>query len=111
MRNFVFVIPAALIIFAGFPVLQVFLSKKDNKWLGLLLPAICFCAALAGSGYQVYEWSASGDGGAFGWIGSSVAFFFTYNIPTVILLVIYFACRGKQRRKQALDKMNIQDLE
>ena len=32
------------------------------------------------------------------------------NIPTAVLLAIYFACRTKQRRKKQLDKMNIQDL-
>ena len=32
------------------------------------------------------------------------------NIPTLILLAIYFACRGKQRRNKRLDKMSIQDL-
>lgn len=108
-----FLVPAALVIFAGFIVLQIFLSKKDNKWLGLMLPIICFCIALAGSVYQIYEWSATGYGNtatsAFGWVSVTAAFFFT-NIPTVILLVIYFACREKQRRKKALDKMNVQDL-
>lgn len=114
MSNIAFFVPAALAIFAGFILLQIFLSKKDNKLLGLILPIICFCVALAGSGYQIYEWSATNYGNtaasAFGWVGATAAFFFTYNIPTVILLVIYFACRGKQRRKKALDKMNVQDL-
>lgn len=32
------------------------------------------------------------------------------NIPTFVLLAIYFACRGKQHRNKQLDKMNIQDL-
>lgn len=30
-----------LLIFAGFVWLQVFLSKKKNKWLGLILPFLC----------------------------------------------------------------------
>lgn len=114
MIKIAFFVPAALVIFTGFILLQIFLSKKDNKWLGLMLPIICFCVAVAGSGYQIYEWSATTYGNtntsAFGWVGAAAAFFFTYNIPTVILLVIYFACRGKQRRKKALDKMNVQDL-
>lgn len=109
-----FLFPAALVIYAGFIVLQIFLSKKDNKWLGLMFPIICFCIALAGSGYQIYEWSATTYGNTnssvFGWVGATAAFFFTYNIPTVILLGIYFACRSQQRRKKALDIMNVQDL-
>ncbi|NPV90258.1 MAG: hypothetical protein HPY50_05750 [Firmicutes bacterium] len=71
ISNILIVIPTALIIFAVLIFLQVFLSKRNNKWLGLMLPIICFCVALAGSGYQVYEWSTSADGGAFGWISSS----------------------------------------
>ena len=34
-----------------------------------------------------------------------------YNIPTLILLAIYFACREKFRRKKEMDRMNAQDLE
>lgn len=32
------------------------------------------------------------------------------NIPTAILLVIYFACRSSRNNRQEIDKMNIQDL-
>ena len=32
------------------------------------------------------------------------------NIPTIILMVIYLACRENLRRKNGLDRMNIQDL-
>lgn len=32
------------------------------------------------------------------------------NIPTLILLAIYFVCRERQKRNRQLDKMNIQDL-
>jgi len=100
VKNIAFVVPAALVILAGFILLQIFLSKRDNKWLGLILPIICFCVAIAGSGYQIYEWSATAYGttaSAFGWAGATAAFFFAYNIPTVILLVIYFACRRKTK--------------
>ena len=32
------------------------------------------------------------------------------NIPTAVLLVIYFACREKFRRRSELDKTRIEDL-
>ena len=32
------------------------------------------------------------------------------NIPTAVLLVIYFACREKFRRRSEVDKMRIEDL-
>lgn len=37
--------------------------------------------------------------------------FLRFNIPTVILLAIYLAGRGKIRSKKQLDKMHIQDLD
>lgn len=36
--------------------------------------------------------------------------FIIYNIPTVILLAIYGACREKIKKIQEIDKMNIIDL-
>jgi hypothetical protein len=32
------------------------------------------------------------------------------NIPTLILLAVYFSCRGKVRRKSEVEKMHISDL-
>jgi hypothetical protein len=32
------------------------------------------------------------------------------NIPTFILVAIYFACRGKQKKKNEVEKMQINDL-
>ena len=37
--------------------------------------------------------------------------FLVGNIPTVIYLLIYFACRETQKRRRLLEKMNIQDLD
>ena len=48
-----------------------------------------------------------------GWeiVSTFLIVFLLYNIPTLVLLVIYFACRGKYRRRREIDKMNAQDLE
>lgn len=40
------------------------------------------------------------------WLGTLVL----GNIPTVVLLAIYAACREKQRKRSELDKMEIDDL-
>jgi hypothetical protein len=37
--------------------------------------------------------------------------FLISNIPTIVLLGIYFGCREKMKLRSQLDKMNIQDLE
>lgn len=114
MRTIATLFPATLVVIPGFILLQIYLSKKGNKWLGLILPVIFFCIAAAGSGYQIYEWSLTNyenpNVSVFGWVGEATAYFFTYNIPTVILLLIYFFSRRKHRHKKALDKMNLQDL-
>ena len=38
------------------------------------------------------------------------AAFITANIPTIVLLAIYFACREKRKRRRELEKMKLQDL-
>lgn len=78
--------------------LQIFLSKKENKWLGLILPIIFFTLSiLAALGTPL--------------IKSSIANFLFWNIPTAILLTIYASCRGNKKHKKDLEKMNIQDLQ
>ena len=44
----------------------------------------------------------------FGLIAST---FLMANIPTGVLLGIYIGCREKKKRKKALERMSIQDLE
>lgn len=75
----------------GIVLLQIFLSRTERKWPGLVLPVISF---LFGFLY-LYNMSA----GTLIW-----QVFFVWllgNIPTIIFLAIYFACRPK--RKQTAD--------
>ena len=75
----------------GIVLLQIFLSRTERKWPGLILPIISF---LFGFLY-LYNMSA----GTLIW-----QVFFVWllgNIPTIIFLAIYFACRPK--RKQTAD--------
>ncbi|NLT14556.1 MAG: hypothetical protein GXY05_09465 [Clostridiales bacterium] len=96
-----------LAITAGVILLQIFLSKKENKWLGLILPFITFaCSLLTVLSITITDGMTGRD--VFRLIASA---FFISNIPTVILLAIYFAFRGKIKQKKALERMNIQDLE
>jgi len=101
MRTLVF-----LLFIAGVIVLQVFLSKKESKWPGLVLPIIAFLFGLL---YPL-NMIAPSEGVNAGFIFQMILVWLLGNIPTIVLLTIYFACRGKQRRNKQLDKMNIQDL-
>ena len=87
----------------GLVVLQVFLSKRESKWPGLILPLLSFLYSL------VMALSAVAYNGVIPW-GPILASLILGNIPTVILLAIYFACREKFRKRSELDKMHINDL-
>ena len=87
----------------GLVVLQVFLSKRESKWPGLILPLLSFLYSL------VMALSAVAYNGGIPW-GPILASLILGNIPTVILLAIYFACREKFHKRSELDKMNISDL-
>ena len=87
----------------GLVVLQVFLSKRESKWPGLILPLLTFLYSL------VMVCSVTAYEGGIPW-GAILASLILGNIPTVMLLAIYAACREKHRRRSEMDKMNIADL-
>ena len=112
---------------AGVIVLQIFLSKKENKWAGLILPFISFgisIMALLGVllfsvntgtmtttvNGEIVEQTTEQIVNMSSIIASAIYTFLLCNIPTGILLAIYAACRGKQNRQRALNKMSAQDL-
>lgn len=95
-----------LALLAGIVVLQVFLSKLQSRWFGLILPAITLCfSVLMVLGIGIYQGMSGGEVAVL--IGGT---FVMGNIPTIVLLAIYFGCREKIKAKSQLDKMNIQDL-
>lgn len=96
-----------LVLLVGGVFLQIFLSRKESKWLGLILPAITFIySLLMVLGFAAF--SAMTNSEAFMLIAST---FLASNIPTIVLLGIYFGVREKRKIHTQLDKMNIQDLE
>jgi hypothetical protein len=123
-----------IIIFfiAGSIWLQIFFSKRGNKWLGLIIPLISFMFSLLvifghaiftamtttstaeiSNGAvvkDIYVTSQLGSSGIISTLVRVVPIFLISNIPTVIYLGIYFACREKIKLRSELDKMNIQDL-
>jgi peptidoglycan/LPS O-acetylase OafA/YrhL len=96
-----------LAIMAGGILLQIFLSKNESKWFGLILPFITFSYSL------LMVFSIALTDGMTWWdtCGVVASTLFISNIPTIILIAIYLGCREKIRQKKALEKMNIQDLE
>ena len=125
-----------LAVIIGLIFLQIFLSKKQNKWLGLILPLMCLIFSLIPVGSIATFSSAKGelslqqispegevieeviveqDIEPVGNLGTTIfqilVVLAIYNIPTGIFLAIYFACREQFKKNSMLGKMNIQDLE
>lgn len=101
-----FALTLFLILLVGVILLQIFLSKRESKWPGLVLPILCFLYGLL---YPL-NMMAPSDGISAGFVVQLIAVWLLGNIPTIVLLIIYFACREKFRRSKQMDKMNIQDL-
>lgn len=89
----------------GMLCLQIYLCQKKSKWIGLALPAISFIMSFVWSFNRITYHDSSAMS-----IGGAIAIWLLYNIPTVILLLIYFTCRDRNYRKKQIEKMNIQDL-
>lgn len=90
----------------GLCVLEIFLSRMGNKYIGLILPAITFIYSLiALLSFAIFDEATTGE-----IVVSMLTTFLGTNLPTLILLGIYFLCRENMRRKRQLDKMNKQDL-
>ena len=103
MQRVVIVLIFTLALLVGVILLQIYLSKRESKWPGLVLPIISFLISF------VYPLNMAIPSVG-GFIVALILGWLLANIPTIILLAIYFSCRGKQRRNKQLDKMNIQDL-
>lgn len=95
-----------LLLVGGGVALQIFLSTRQNKWLGLILPAITFGYSLLMLLSIMVVPSMS--------VGELVLLlattFILGNIPTMVLGGIYLGCSQKRKARAQLDKMNIQDL-
>ncbi len=85
--------------------LQMYLSRKPTRWPGLVLPIIAFLFSLL---YPLNMADFGGDRGTL--IARMLLVWLIGNVPTLILLAIYFAARGKLRRARELNKMDAQDL-
>lgn len=134
MRNATIFLFGVIVILGGSIWLQIFLSKRTNRWLGLVIPLICFLYSivmtlsvpmyfsntslkvetLAEDGSIVSEEVSKGESTRLS-VGETLAtiipVFAISNVSTIIYLAIYGACRESRKKNSELKKMNIQDLE
>ena len=93
-----------LVVVVGGILLQIFLSKRESKWPGLVLPAISFLWSL------LYLFNLMDTGSVVQNILTALLTVLLSNIPTLVLLASYWAVREKRRKRSELDKMSIDDL-
>lgn len=84
--------------------LQRFLSKRESRWPGLVLPLLTFLVAIL----QVLNIMDTGSTSRN--VLMVLVTLLVGNIPTLVLLAIYWAVREKRRVKDQIDKMHIDDL-
>lgn len=97
-----------ILITSGLIVLEVFLAKKANKFLGLIPPIITFIISL-----PVIIISLIGTPITLGSVFLGIIpLILLVNINTIILFIIYACLRSnkKKQKQDELKKMNIQDL-
>lgn len=93
-----------LVLVVGGILLQIFLSKRESKWPGLVLPVISFLWSL------LYLFNLMDTGSVVRNILMAILTILLTNIPTLVLLAIYWAVREKRRKRREIEKMNIDDL-
>ena len=94
---------AFLLLIGGGVILQIFLSRRQSRWPGLVLPGVTVLYSLL----MVLGVAAFNGGLPWGPILGCLIF---GNIPTLVLLAIYWAARERFRTRRQMDKMKIDDL-
>ena len=94
---------AFLLLIGGGVILQIFLSRRQSRWPGLVLPGVTVLYSLL----MVRGVAAFTGGRPWGPILACLIF---GNIPTLVLLAIYWAARERFRTRRQMDKMKIDDL-
>ena len=93
-----------LVVLVGGIFLQIFLSKRESRWPGLVLPLLTFLWSLLGPLNVMDTGSVSQN------VLLVLVTLLAGNIPTLILLAIYWAVREKRRVRDQIDKMKIDEL-
>ena len=95
VRNVTVLVVFLLVFVVGGILLQIYLSKRESKWPGLVLPALCMLYPIL----LVLNVAAVGDAGSVA--ATILASFVLGSIPALILLAIYFACRSSRSNRRS----------
>ena len=93
-----------LVFVVGGVLLQIFLSKRESRWPGLVLPLLTFLSSL------LLPLNVMDTGSVSRNILAVAVTLLAGNIPTLVLLAIYWAAREKLRIRDQMEKMGKQDI-
>jgi len=93
-----------LVPLVGLIVLQVYLSKLEKDWPGLILPILSLSVSLF---YTFFALFFAVRGGVIIVVLGALLLFY---IPPLVFFLIYKNVHKKQAPKNELDKMTLQDL-
>lgn len=101
-------IVVGLIVFFVFIVggvlLQIYLSRRESRWPGLVLPLLAFLCSL------LMPLNVADTGSISQNILLVLVTLLAGNIPTLVLLAVYWAAREKLRMGRQMEKMGKQDI-
>lgn len=93
-----------LVFGAGGICLQIFLSRRESRWPGLVLPLLTVLYAL------LLVLNLRDTGSMSQNVLTVAVTLLVGNIPTLVLLAVYWAAREKRRVKSQIDIMKIDEL-
>lgn len=98
------VVIGGVLLLVGGVLLQIFLSRRESRWPGLALPLLAFLNSL------LLPLNVADTGSVSQNILLVLVTLLAGNIPTLVLLAIYWAAREKRRVKAQMEKMGKQDI-
>ena len=93
-----------LLFLVGGSLLQIFLSRRESRWPGLVLPLLAFLQSL------LLVLNVADTGSASQNVLTVLVTLLVGNIPTLVLLAVYWAAREKIRVKSQMERMEKQDV-
>ncbi len=96
--------PLILGVYGMTMLVQFLLSTRKNRSLGWILPALSVVMSILNG------WPSALPPESAGFLWQLLQNLLLYNVPTIPLVALYFACRWLIQKKNTVEKMNIQDL-
>lgn len=96
-----------VVIVAGAAVLEWLTARFESLLPGLILPSLSFIFSVI----TVFGIYFTEDDTVWHIVGTILSTFLISNIPTILLLAIFFICRASRKKKKEIEKMKKQDLD